>query len=183
MKKILLILLVLLIIPVAVMGYFALPWIAIGVGLYRSPDPPMPEITYGEFPFRLVYELNGEIIVVEDVIICKFDGIGMDEGRGKHRKWTRRLASGNDRIILLEIDDTTSIRYTPGGEARYYMGDMEELEILGLDFDNRMSFAHIYDPNDDSLRSTIIPTDKLFEQYGIRLISWEPSPPIVNRFN
>ena len=63
-----------------VLGYFSFPWIAIDLHMRLSPDPPMPEITYGEFPFRLVYELNGEQIVIEDIIICEFDGFGMGGG-------------------------------------------------------------------------------------------------------
>ena len=47
----------------------------------------MPEIRYGEFPFRLEYEINGERFVIEDTVICEFDGIGWNEAQGKFRKW------------------------------------------------------------------------------------------------
>jgi len=71
------------------------PWVMISLGISLLPNPPKPGITYSEFPFRLVYEINGERKVIEDTLICEYDGIGMDEGRGKYRKWKEHLASGN----------------------------------------------------------------------------------------
>ncbi|MFA8307240.1 YdgA family protein, partial [Paenibacillus alvei] len=64
---------VILIISVAlVICIVALPWILIYVGLQLQPDPPRPEITYGEFPFKLVYEINGERKVIQDTVICEY---------------------------------------------------------------------------------------------------------------
>ena len=47
----------------------ASPWILIFIGGWLSPNPPAPEITYGEFPFRLEYRIEDEVYVVEDVIV------------------------------------------------------------------------------------------------------------------
>ena len=33
-----------------------------------------PQITEGEFPFVLEYEINGERHIIEDTVVCKFDG-------------------------------------------------------------------------------------------------------------
>lgn len=177
MKKIIIIILGIM---VAIVGFFMLPWIAIGLGIFFSPAPPMPEITYEEFPFRLVYELNGEPIVVEDAIICEYDGIGMDEGQGKRRKWKSRLASGNDRVVLLTIDDTRSVCYSTGAEASYYMGDWSGVTQDG---NNRIQPSYMRYESGESAHTTIIPSPELFDKYGIEIISWEPSPPIVNNFN
>ena len=35
------------------------------------PDTPNPQITHGEFPFKLVYEKDGEINIAEDGLICE----------------------------------------------------------------------------------------------------------------
>lgn len=79
----------------AVVVYFSvLPWAMIALGMLISPNPPRPEITYGEFPFSLEYEINGHRKVIEDTLIGEYDGIGMNEGIGKYRKWKWRLASG-----------------------------------------------------------------------------------------
>ena len=33
-----------------------------------TPNPPKPEITYADFPFEVVYEIDGEIILVDEVL-------------------------------------------------------------------------------------------------------------------
>ena len=38
----------------------SLPWILLGIGIASLPNPPEPEVKYGEFPFKLVYEVDGE---------------------------------------------------------------------------------------------------------------------------
>jgi hypothetical protein len=87
---------------VALVTYLVFPWLLIFIGIQSKPNPPRPEITNGEFPFRLMYEVNGYQKVIEDTLIYEFDGYGADEGRGKYRKWKKRLASGNERITLLK---------------------------------------------------------------------------------
>jgi len=82
-----------------VLAYFTLPWLFIFIGNQLEPNPPHPEITHGEFPFRLVYEINGQRQVIEDTLTCDFDLFGTDEGRGKYRKVRERLASGNEMLL------------------------------------------------------------------------------------
>ena len=60
------------------------------------PNPPAPEIKYGEFSCRLEYELDGEIKVIEDVIICEFDGFKNYGSAGSRREWKTSLESGNE---------------------------------------------------------------------------------------
>ncbi|MCQ4936305.1 hypothetical protein [Anaerotignum propionicum] len=57
-------------------------WVTLYFGISSMPDPPVPKITHGEFPFRLEFEIDGKTVVVEDTLICEYDGVGMDEGRG-----------------------------------------------------------------------------------------------------
>ena len=59
------------------------PWILLW-GLF--PNPPKPEIKYGEFDFKLVYEIDGEMQTIEDTVICEFDGFNFDEANGKTRR-------------------------------------------------------------------------------------------------
>jgi hypothetical protein len=45
----------------AILAYIIVgPWVMLYAGISLSSNPPTPEITYGEFPFRLEYEINGE---------------------------------------------------------------------------------------------------------------------------
>jgi len=145
------------------------------IGMLFTPNPPLPEIRYGEFPFKLVYETNGEEKIIEDTIICKYDGIGSGSN-GKWRKWKSQLASGNKEVILLKIANKQYIYFLVGGPD-YYMGDMPTYATQKFIFPN----AYIYDAS-QFMKHRTINADELLSEYGIKLISWEPSPPIVNSF-
>jgi hypothetical protein len=161
---------------IAAVVYVAWPWLAILIGIQLEPNPSRPEITYGEFPFRLEYEINGQRKVVKDTLICEYDGIGADEGRGKYRKWKQRLASGNERIILLKVDDTKKIEFVPGS-AEYYMGDSD----IGK---NDSSFPNAIIITQDGRFTTEsgIRADQLLKEYNIKLVGWDASQPIKNSF-
>lgn len=73
---------ILLIVGFAIFYVVFLPWIFLAFGAVLMPNPPSPKFTYGEFPFVLEYAINGERFVVEDTVICKYDGVGLDESQG-----------------------------------------------------------------------------------------------------
>lgn len=166
-----------LLLAFALIAYLAWPWLLIFLGIYLEPNPPRPEITRGEFPFRLEYEINGERKVVQDTLICEFDGFGADEGRGKYRKWKRRLASGNERVTLLKVDDTKEVYYPPGS-ANYYMGDLEN----GKQYQHSFPNASIIEKRGGINSDGFLPADELLNKYHIKLISWDASQPIKNSF-
>lgn len=168
---------ILIVLVALVFCIVALPWALIYIGLLLQPDPPRPEITYGEFPFKLVYEINGERKVIQDTVICEYDGVGMDEGQGKHRKWKQRYVSGNKNITLLKINNNSEIVYSEGS-ANYYMGDLKEYEQYNPLFPD----AIIIEKDIGSTSEGLIRADELLKKYHIKLISWEPSPPIKNTF-
>lgn len=56
------------------------PWGSIFVGIMLLEEPTKPEIVWEEFSFTLVYKINGEKKIIENTLICEFDGIGVDEG-------------------------------------------------------------------------------------------------------
>lgn len=78
---------------------FTFSWWLIAVGLYLSSAPPKPEITYGDFDFKLVYEINGEIRMAEDTIVCGLDGFNVDDGRGKTRRWKEKFKNEQDNKL------------------------------------------------------------------------------------
>ena len=154
-------------IVVAVLGIF----FVMNGGLVQTP--PRPEIKYGEFPFRLEYEINGQVVVVEDTIICKYKGVGYGISiNKKYLKWESCLASGKeipwDKQVSLLIDEANQI-YLYLREASYYLGAQDD--------DNEWSPV-AWSP----LIIGIISTDELWDKYNIRIISFEPSPPIENTF-
>lgn len=149
-----------------------------------SPDPLVPDITYGEFPFRLEYEIDGERVIVEDTVICEYDGVGMNEGVGKYRKWKQYLASNHDEEdVLLKVEGDKEIWYSVGG-ADYYMGDAERYEHLTEDEYHQFPNAYYSEPNSvGGTDSGGVDADELLEKYGVILISWKPSPKITNTFS
>ena len=84
--------------------YVIIPWAVPWVGNVIIANPPKPEIKYGEFPISVTYEVNGEIIVIEDTVICEFDGVELRGGAGKYRTWKSRLKSGNESLTLLQME-------------------------------------------------------------------------------
>lgn len=180
---------IVLIAVAAVIAYITVwPWVKLGLGISLLQNPPKPAITYGEFPFRLVYQINGETKVIEDTLICEYDGIGMDEGRGKYRKWKERLASGNQKILLLNTDGSSGIAsgnkktieqeiYYDPGSGGYYMGEGSEGYQQSIP---NASFSEKY--QDGSGADGIIRADELFKKYQIKLISWDIAQPITNNF-
>nr|WP_276565010.1 hypothetical protein [Brevibacillus halotolerans] len=171
---------IVLIVFVGIIAYFTVwPWVMIFLGSSLLPNPPRPEITYGEFPFRLEYEIKGKRSVIQDTLICEYDGIGINEGQGKYREWKKHLASGKQQILLLKIDDSKEIYYDPG-PARYYMDDMNEGVTYIHGFPNAIYFEKYAD---GSTRDGIIPADELLTKYNIKLISWDYTQPIKNNFS
>ncbi len=147
------------------------------------PNPPKPEITYGEFPFRLTYELNDEVKIVDDTLICKFDGFSVNEGSGKRRKWKTYLKSGNTRITLFKNEEI-EIFFTPGLNddtlAATYMGDTEFYQPnINSTFPNAYYTKNFDDKRENAY---IISGIDMWHEYGVRLIKWEPSAPIQNIF-
>ncbi|REK66644.1 MAG: hypothetical protein C6P35_08245 [Cohnella sp.] len=167
-----------LLLAISIIIYSVWPWLFLYIGVKTQPNPPHPAITYGEFPFRLEYEINGRRMVINDTLICEYDGVGVDEGQGKYRKWKQRLASGKERVTLLKVDDTTEIYYNPGS-PRYYMGDLGE----SVYFKHNFPDASIIKKDGRFTTDSVIRADLLQKEYNIRLIRWDYTQPIKNSFS
>ena len=163
---------------VAILAVFAivvLPWLPIAIGSVFTPSPPAPQITYGEFPFRLEYEISGERFTIEDTYICEYDGVGWNEGQGKFRKWKGYLANSREEGVLLKTDGTRKI-YCYIGDAEYYMGDEKYPE-------QRPLTPRIYTVGTDYADTAVYTQEQLLEKYNIRLLNWDFTDPTVNSFD
>jgi hypothetical protein len=190
---------ILLLIPVAgitlyilfqglVSFYVLVPWAAPWVDDIIIANPSKPKITYGEFPFRLTYAIDGETKIIEDTLICEFNGFETNEEAGKYRKWESHLKSGNERVTLLNtrgMDERDSSGhkvlelYFYWGNAEYLMGDNSNKSSTGQPFDY---VSYLYQNEDGTIGSSVFKSNVVWERYKIRLISWEPTPPIKNSF-
>lgn len=148
----------------------SLPWLMMFVCSFFEPNPPTPEVEYGEFPFYLEYEINGKIIQVEDKVICEYAGIGFGDN-GKFLKWKKWVASTGNEDLLLLSDDNKKIFYTVGN-ADYYMGEKQEESLK----------PQIY-MNEYKNSITISSADPVeLEKYNIKILDYKFSQPIKNQF-
>ena len=156
----------------------SIPTIFLSIYAYLQPAPPKPEIIYGEFPFELVYSIDGEIITIQDTYVCEYDGWDVHSGSlSKVRAWDGYIKStGADELILLEDGN---LKFACSlGSPEYYMSDPSK--------PTKEYTPHIYyieDPNDFGGRSSgTLDIEPLLEKYKIKLISWKFSDPIENSF-
>lgn len=193
MKTLLLVLGVPLLLVFALITYLAWPWLLLFIGIQLGPTPPRPEITYGEFPFRLEYEINGERKVIQDTLICEFDGFGKDEANGKYRKWKESLASGDSfRQPLLEANGKVEISYYPG-IAKYFMGDLGQNEEFQQTIADSIIIergsriikkdGRVFESDGKTSSTQYSNANELLDSYHIKLISWESTPPVKNTFS
>lgn len=155
-----------------------------GAGALYS-NPPKPEITYGEFLIIVTYEVHGEKRIIEDTIICEFDGFQTLGEAGKYRKWKAYLKSGNERLTLLKIDKTSEL-YCSYGLPEYYMGDLrnqtrEEYEQL-----RQRNFSSYFitfgKMENGKLKSSAVSTDEAWRKYNLKIIDRKYAPPVLNSF-
>lgn len=151
------------------------------------PNPSAPEIQHGEFPFTLEYELDGEMVKIEDTIVCEYDGV-VRNGTPK-RNWKSSLKNGQEFITLLNCE-SLNIKNKDGekiielyfyfGTGAYYMGDKYNSFCR---VEQSMDYiCYIYQNKNKEVRHDSLSADEAYEKFGIRLISWECAPPIENSF-
>ena len=158
--------------------YLIFPWGALWLGLWLQPAPEEPVCKYGEFPFTLQYEINGEIKTISNTLVCKYKGIGIDEASGKKRLWEASIANGDtDKIVLLKINELAEIYYSPG-PAAYYMGDYKN--DYSSDFPNAKYLK--YNENGSGRQEGIVFADELYNKYKIKILKWDSASPIQNAF-
>ncbi|MCL1982714.1 MAG: hypothetical protein FWG53_06495 [Clostridiales bacterium] len=172
-------------------------FIAIFISGILLPNPPLPEIKYAEFPFRIEIEYNDERLVFEDTIICEYAGVGIyGYYEGKSRRWISRFASGREYDATwptIEMLDTDSVLMKfHSGEPAFYMDrpyyELEHgipyspsrpsifVDDKALRARGEFSFSFYDLPSqEERLRTTL-------ENFGIEIISIELTPPIENTY-
>ena len=152
-------------------------WLPIMCYAANSPEPDVPLITYGEFPFTVVYEVNGEEHIIKDTVICEYAGSRWNEGDGKkHRIWDRRFESG-EYCVLYTVSEHAFIVLGLGRTTQYLMGDTEDNPQISDAYPQVLEY---FESGTTSLSSPN--EDEVFDTYGIRIISFETAPPIENTF-
>ncbi len=143
--------------------------------------PPEPQITYGEFPFTITYEVDNEIIIYKDIVICEYEGIESWGTAGKRRKWSRKLKSGNEYITLLRSNKSEAsfeIYEAIPGLPEYYMGDFQKSRA---EYERNMKDDR-YLGYKQGEKDHSITKEEAWEKYGVKIINIECSLPIENKF-
>ena len=165
-------------------------WLMFGGASYFV-HVPKPAVTYGEFPFKLTYEFHGNTKVIEDTIICEFDGFEVVGEAGKYRRWKAHLKSGKEYITLFDARKLIAEKdyegnkilelYFDWGNAEYYMGDTMRHACGAQSLDE---VCYLYRAKEKrTIGHSVVGAKMALEKYKIELISWEVAPPIENTFN
>ncbi len=165
-------------IPLIIVASISMPWLMIYGGIWLSPDPAKPQITSGEFPFEVVYKINGETFKINDVYVCEYAGIDIDEGVGKHVKWKSYIKSSNEEDLVLLKEKNEKIICTIGS-PEYYMNDPEYYDTYAKE-ELVPNLVLIKDMGD--LTTSHLLSEDEMKDYNIELISWKLSKPIENKF-
>ena len=150
-----------------------------------------PTIKEGTFPFRVVYELNGERHEIEDAVICRYRGLG--GFYSNIRGWETTLQSGEQSICILSEEyvysllspnrlNSKSSVFLVYGSSTYYMGDT--MNAGNADRKPGMYYVEDYhsEPNIQNKDSTPLTEKQLEKYFGIKIIEFEFSKPIKNTF-
>ena len=172
---------VVVVLAVALLIWIVMVFVGFG-GLNFLPSKTLgspPEIQRAEFPFKLEYEINGNITVVEDVLIGEFVRNNYNMGLGKvERVWKARLESESEHISLYK-DNEIEIYYQPTEDPNIIGTFMGEDTVMSVE--RLMSYPiTLYIREGKNERFTSV--EELNNTYNIRLISWEIAPPIQNSF-
>lgn len=154
-----------------------------------------PKITEGEFPFVVEYEMNGEIYLIEDTVVCSFDGYDMSNEFSfiNTRTWHQYLKSGQEeRRLFIEFEPNTESVLTKGrintesrlilnyGFGGYYLGDPHYKTKKPC-----INYVETYKASEKASYSmhTEMSEKQLEEYFGIKIIRFQFSKPIKNIFD
>ena len=136
--------------------------------------PAKPKVTYGEFPFELVYEYDNQKYTVNETIVCEYEGISFSLDGGNSREWNCYITNNDESgRYHLDSDKYRALYVQVPLEADYYMGDPA--------FNAEFAMPYIYFIDDNT--GTVYYEQDLMDVVGAKIISWNVSSPLENNFN
>ena len=138
----------------------------------------VPEVEEGRFDVSVTYEVNGEERSYTGVYVCKFKGV-YSTLVGSGRKWDCYIENGDYATgILAETIDDIEIFIDFGFYPEYFMADPDysgekpEPTIYAQYLNNETGEIHFLGD-----------VEEIYEQYGVKLISYQYAEPIENSYN
>ena len=181
---------IVVVVLLVIVGVITLPWTIIHLSGLMLPTPPAPQNTYGEFPFRIVYEIGDERFEIEDVLICEYLGRNRESFTGRELKWDIRLLSGNqvgDGLMSFLLGSATEWKY--GGSSIKLLANVDTgkgfLGGIYIDIGSAQYYLGYfvldgYNPGMVFNNSIgILDKDTLWEKYKIRIIETFFSEPMI----
>lgn len=181
-------------------GAFILIFALLFAGLFlllQGEEQKPPQITTGEFPFVVEYEMNGENCVIEDTVVCEFDGYDLSALTfNKPRSWNAYLKSSEEeKRLFIECEPNTNSVLVDGriniesrvllqyGDAEYYMGDPNGKSMV-YNGQPRITYVEYFQtgPKSYEYTSTEMSNEQLEKYFGIKINRFEFSKPIENKF-
>lgn len=167
-------------------AYRSIPWIAMFVHTEILDNSPIevPQITEAQFPIKITCEINGEIAIIEEELICEYDGTESQGTRGKVNKWTERFKSGNERFTLLKGEENGipfEICTQYYGDPQYYMekspwpSDEDYYAFLLEKAFNEFICIRSIDGKEDI---SILESSEVFKKYKLKVLNVELPKPI-----
>lgn len=131
-----------------------------------------PDIVYQEFPMEITYEINDEIVVLKGIYVIEYSGFNPELG---HSYNGYIQSTGEDGFILYEEDRLKVICQL--GNTDYYTGLIKyENGVEPRAYRKEESFFY-------GEQYYFLDENELYEQYGIKIISWTTSEPLDDYWN
>ncbi len=200
-KKVLLVMTsIIAIIVTIILCFTVFPWCALAVGSFLVPNPPAPKITYSEFPFELICEIDGEEVYFKDTLAIDYKGIDGNVFTGKDYTWDTSFLNssidfyrGKNEIFLKKGTTKDGYSYRISfylGSETYYMGleepyysVYEQNDVYPCDFifrytNDDLSNASIENDANKGFHWNSIDEQTLYEEYNIKIIKKSISEPL-----
>lgn len=159
---------------------YKLPILIIAIGLILAVAACLvtcivkePLVKEQDFPYSIVYRINGEEKTFDGVFKCRFQGnetqdINVRNYSGTH---TRNGAELTDREFIVAQKDGIELQLIVGLDEGYLMGDPD---IYKIEVGNEDPYFVAYDS--DGMEVDVL------EMFGAEIISWDYPEPIENSF-
>lgn len=136
----------------------------------------VPEVTEGRFDFSVTYEVDGVEKTYSGVYVCKYEGIYVTFV-GSSRMWDGYIEDAESNTTIAIQHDNCIIYIDFGLCPEYFMADPDY-----IDYKPEVILYAEY-VNDETGEFFLITDEKeIFENYGVRLISYHFAEPIDNNY-
>ena len=138
---------------------------------------PVPEVKEGRFDFSITYEVDGVENTYSGVYVCKYDGIYVTF-IGEGRVWEGTVENlGTDIAIAVKTVGNVVIYIDFGLDPKYFMSDPEHQG------EEPAPIIYGQATDEETGEENFFGDEEIYENYGVRIISYEYAEPIENSYN